>query len=236
MAHSSSELLLIDTSFFRSIHFVVDRNNNLTISTHSPYKTSIDVTPLDMIDPEPKIEKSMGEQWVIYYTILIVAFLSTFTVTLNQVLTQLPPHTFVLSIFCFLITVIPFAISYFKRNNIATYYFVGTKTKLFSINLPTNKMDIAQINDKINFVNSLSKKIKEINQHKSHATTPSVYEMNIVELFNYGIIDEFLFKSVKKRINDTLNVNSYDEVSKSNVVPFTSKKIPKKSPDENYSR
>lgn len=216
MTHPTSDYLLTDTSLLKSVQYKIDKEQTLTITTVSPYQSSIDLVPLDMINPEPKLEK-IADKYLIALGLILVIM----TISVNS-LTQYidPSFSVILNVVLLALTVITLVLMFENKKEVATFYFVNTKTKLFSIVVSqSNTEDTHPLNDTKRFVSILTKIIKGINQQDTNAKTVSFSKMTMAELFNYGVIDEFLYTRIENRINDFVNSTSENNGS-SNIIPF----------------
>jgi len=216
MTHPTSDYLLTDTSLLKSVQYKIEKEQTLTITTVSPYQSSIDLVPLDMINPKPKLEKIADKYLMALGLILVMITISVNS--LNQYIN--PSLSVVLNVVLLALTVITLVLMFENKKEVATFYFVNTKTKLFSIVVSqSNTEDTHPLNDTKRFVSTLIKRIKDINQQDSNTKTVSFSKMTMAELFNYGVIDEFLYTRIENRINDFVN-STRENNGSSNIIPF----------------
>lgn len=219
MANSKSNYLITDTSILKSVQYEMDKKDNLTITTVSPFKSGIDVIPLDMINPEPKLEKRTDGYWAMLGLILIATSILIFS--LSHYFTS--PYNMILGSGYLALAILTITLILSNKKNVATFYFINTQTKLFSITLPHGDTENNCLKDANQFVRSLTKGITELNKQNSIEPSHSFTDMNMNELYNYGIIDEFLYTRIKNRINDAVNrVDSkpHKKTESSNIIEF----------------
>ena len=148
---------------------------------------------------------------------LILVMLTISVNSLNQYIN--PSLSTILNVVLLALIVITLVLMFINKKEVATFYFINTKTKLFSIGISQPNIDTNPLNDKKRFVSTLIKRIKDIDRQDINTKPVAFSKMTMTELFNYGIIDEYLYTRIENRINDFVNGASENNGS-SNIIPF----------------
>ncbi len=216
-------------SLLSNTEFNIDGMGNIGISKHSLIGKETSSIPLDLISPEPMVEHKIKVHHLAFSLISLFAGITFLSLSHINSLVWLN----VMSGIFILFSSLSFAFALNNKETIYSFFFENTNTKAFSI---TDDQTVFVSSDKAisqceAFIQNLRKDILNKGTHyqtqnfKSNDDKYLVLKEKLDEIYNYGVVNETLYKIIEDNITDKIfGLDHRKTGSQGNVIAFQAKK------------